>query len=274
MAVVVQAGGEAAMAAFGRGPTSDILLGVGVLVGVDRAKILDRVSKLLRMARGRANEHESAVAAAMAERLMREHQIEQSQMILDELAEGEGLGCEDAGAWRRCPDWQGLLGVAIARLFDCEVDRCEHPSRPGLETLRFYGYAADTIVATWTFGYLVDEVCRRFNLYCESSELSLDSRHEALRDYRLGAVHSLLQTLGEATEAKRSRREIADPEGECSALIARSKEAAIGDAFGRFTYRPRPLAERGAVAFVHGRRDGRLIKLHRSVPVARAASEA
>ncbi len=235
---------------------------------MDRAKILDRVSKLLRMARGQANEHESAVAAAMAERLMREHQIEQSQVILGELAQGEGLGSEDAGAWRRCPDWQGLLGVATARLFDCEVDRCEHPSRPGLETLRFYGYAADTVVATWTFEYLVDEVCRRFNLYCESSELSLDTRHEALRDYRMGAVQSLLQTLDEATEAKRARQRVADPEGECSALIARSKEEAIGDVFGRFTYRPTPLAERGAIAFIHGRRDGRTIKLHRSIPVA------
>ncbi len=242
---------------------------------MDRAKILDRVSKLLRMARGRANEHESAVAAATAERLMREHQIEQRQVILDELAGGEALGCEDAGAWRRCPDWQGLLGVATARLFDCEVDRCEHPSRPGLETLRFYGYAADTIVAAWTFEYLVDEVCRRFNRYCESSEISLDGRYDALLDYRMGAVQSLLETLAEATAAKRARREVADPEGECSALIARSKEEAIGDAFGRFTYRPTPLAERGAVAFVHGRRDGRMIKLHRSVPVPHgAASEA
>jgi len=239
---------------------------------VDRAKILDRVSKLLRMARGEANEHESAVAAATAERLMRAHQIEQSQVVLDELAVGEGLGSEDAGAWRRCPDWQGLLAVATARLFDCEVDRCEHADRPGHETLRFYGYAADTIVATWTFEYLVEEVSRGLDAFSKGAGLGADDPSRARRDYRMGAVASLLHTLQEATEAKRERQAQPDPEGECLALISQGKEAAIAEAFGAFNYEATPLDERGAVAYVHGRRDGSRIELRRSIPVARVDS--
>ena len=237
-------------------------------MGLGRAKILDRVSKLLRMARGQANEHESAVAAATAERLMREHQIEQSQVILDDLSHGEGLGCEDAGQWRRCPDWQGLLAVATARLFDCEVDRCEHSSEVGFETLRFYGYAADAIVAKWTFEYLVDEVQRRFDSYCASEAIAADVQATARADYRMGAVQSILSTLAEATAAKQAAQAVDDPEGECSALITRSKEAAIREVFGAFDYRPTPLPERPALAFLRGRSDGRSIELRRGVDVA------
>ena len=241
---------------------------------MDRTKILDRVSKLLRVARGGANQHESAVAAAMAERLMRAHQIEESQVVLDELASGEGLGSEDAGAWRRCPDWQGLLAVATARLFDCEVDRCEHAERSGHETLRFYGYVADTIVAKWTFEYLVEEVNRRFDDFCAGAEVDRRESPRVDRDYRMGAVHSLLETLALATEAKRAQQRAADPAGECSALIARSKGEAIQEAFGAFAYQPTPVDVRGAVAFVRGRRDGRRIELRQSIPVTRGASPA
>ncbi|HGG56439.1 MAG TPA: DUF2786 domain-containing protein, partial [Nannocystis exedens] len=94
----------------------------GVVGRVEYAKVLDRVVKLLRMARGQANQHESAVAAAMAERLMREYQIEQYEFVRVELEGGRGLGCEETGTWRRCPEWQGLIAVATARLFDCQVD--------------------------------------------------------------------------------------------------------------------------------------------------------
>ncbi|MEZ4383779.1 MAG: DUF2786 domain-containing protein [Nannocystaceae bacterium] len=232
-----------------------------------RAKILERVRKLLRMARGQANEHESAVAAAMAERLMREHQIEQSQVILDDLSQGAGLGCEDVGQWRRCPDWQGLVAVATARLFDCEVDRCEHASAAGFEALRFYGYAADTIVAKWTFEYLVDEVQRRFDSYCASEAIAAEARLTARAEYRMGAAQSLLSTLAEATAAKRAEQAVDDLAGECSALITQSKEAAIREVFGAFTYLPTPLAERPALAFVRGRRDGQAIALRRGVDV-------
>lgn len=238
---------------------------------MEYAKVLDRVGKLLRMARGQANQHESAVAAAMAERLMREHQIEQCELVLDELGSGQGLGSEDAGAWRRCPDWQGLLAVATARLFDCEVDRCEHPSRRGHETLRFYGYVADATVAAWTFEYLVEEVCRSLEAFCASTAFAGGARCEIRRDYRMGAVRSLLQTLEQATQAKRGRGFSAGAVGECAALISRSKKAAIDEAFGAFDYQPRMLGEGVAVAYVRGRRDGRRIELRRGAPVGRSS---
>ncbi|MCA9637304.1 MAG: DUF2786 domain-containing protein [Myxococcales bacterium] len=232
---------------------------------LEREKILGRVSKLLRMARGRANEHESAVAAATAERLMREHQIEQSEVVLEDLAHGAAIEARDAGTWRRCPEWQGLLAVATARLFDCEVERCEHAQLDGHETLRFYGYAADTIAAKWTFEYLVEEIGRRFDRFCEERGIAENERRAALRDYRMGAVHSVLVTLAEASAAKLAQQAHPDPEGACSALLAQRKAAAIREIFGDFDYAPTPLAEGSAEAFLHGRRDGSRIKVRRSI---------
>ncbi len=236
---------------------------------MEYAKVLDRVGKLLRMARGQANQHESAVAAAMAERLMREYQIEQCELVLVELGSGQGLGSEHAGAWRRCPDWQGLLAVATARLFDCQVDRCEHPSRRGHETLRFYGYVADTTIAAWTFEYLVEEVGRSLEVFCAGTTFAGGASCEVRRDYRMGAVRSLLQTLARATQAKREQVG-AEVVGGRSALIARSKRAAIDEAFGAFSYQPTRLDEGEAVAYVRGRSDGRLIELRRGAPVGRS----
>lgn len=232
-----------------------------------REKILERVSKLLRMARGRANEHESAVAAATAERLMRDHQIEQSEVVLAELAEGDALAVEDAGAWRRCPEWQGLLAVATARLFDCEVERCEHRILVAHETLRFYGYAADTIAAAWTFEYLVGEIQRRFEIFCVAEEITAGSRPQALRDYRMGAVQAVLATLAEAALAKSAAQAQPDPAGVSAALLAQGKAAAIRERFGEFDYAPTPLDERSAAAFFRGRRDGAGIDVRR--PLAR-----
>lgn len=238
---------------------------------MEYAKVLDRVGKLLRMARGQANQHESAVAAAMAERLMREYQIEQCELVLDELCSGEGLGSEDVGTWRRCPDWQGLLAVATARLFECEVDRCEHPSRRGHETLRFYGYVADTTVAVWTFEYLVEDVRRSLDVFFASSTLVGGARCEIRQDYRMGAVCSLLQMLEQATQAKRGQGFSAEAVGECAALISRCKKAAIGEAFGGFEYQPRMIDGGRALAYGRGRRDGRRIELRRGTPVGRSS---
>ena len=222
------------------------------------------------MARGQANQHESAVAAAMAERLMREYQIEQHEFVRVELDSGRGLGCEETGAWRRCPEWQGLLAVATARLFDCQVDRCEHPSRCGYETLRFYGYVADTTVAAWTFEYLVEEVGRFLEVFCAGTMVAGGVSCGVRRDYRMGAVHSLLQTLAQAT-AQKCEQVDAEAEGGRFALISRSKRAAIVEAFGAFEYEPRWLDEGRAVAYVRGRSDGRLIELRRGAPVGQSS---
>ena len=52
---------------------------------MSRDKILERIHKLLRVARGQANEHESATAARAAARLMQEHQIEESEVMSTKL---------------------------------------------------------------------------------------------------------------------------------------------------------------------------------------------
>ena len=234
-----------------------------------RDKILDRVQKLLRVARGRANEHESAVAAAAAERLMREHQISHSDVVLDDLARGDALATQDVGAWPCCPRWKGLLAVAVARLFDCEVDRCDHPHRPGHETLRFYGYAADALVARWTFDYLVDAVDRLVDAAWPPDHAVDDVLRGARRDYRTGVLQTLIERLDEATAAKR-RPPAEDPAGERHALLLRSKAQAIRDAFGDIDYRAEVLDVDLDGPYLHGRRDGRRIPVHRPLTGATA----
>ncbi len=229
-----------------------------------REKILDRIKKLLRVARGQANEHESAGAAATAERLMREYQVSHSDVVLDELARGDAIGHQDIGAWRCCPRWKGLLAVAVARLFDCEVDRCDHPERAGHETLRFYGYSADVLVARWTFEYLVDEVDRLVELFLPRADADAAIR-DARGDYRMGVLHSLVERLEEATAAKRRASESEGADGECQALIVRTKAQAIREIFGDIDYRDEYVDVNLGEPYLHGRADGRRIAVNRPI---------
>ncbi|MBK8261535.1 MAG: DUF2786 domain-containing protein [Nannocystis sp.] len=236
-----------------------------------RDKILDRIKKLLRVARGRANEHESAAAAAAAERLIREYQVAHSEVILDELARGDRITTDDIGAWRCCPRWQGLLAVATAQLFDCEVERCDHPELGGHETLRLYGYVADVQVARWTFEYLVAEVERLVERAWPAAAAPASTLWQSRSDYRLGALHSLVERLEAAAAEKRAAEAAATPAGESQALIARAKAAAIRELFGEIDYRSELVDVNLGAPYLDGRRAGREIAVRR--PIARETPE-
>jgi len=232
---------------------------------VRRDKILDRIKKLLRVARGRANEHESAAAAAAAERLIREYQVAHAEVILDDLSRGDQITTGDVGAWRCCPRWQGLLAVATAKLFDCEVERCDHPDLCGHETLRLYGYVADVQVARWTFEYLAEEVERLVERAWPAADAAAATLWQSRSDYRIGALHSLVERLDAAAAEKRAAEAAATPAGESQALIARAKAAAIRELFGAIDYRSELVDVNLGEPYLDGRRAGREIPVRRPI---------
>lgn len=233
---------------------------------MSRDKVLERIEKLLRVARGQANEHESAAAARAAERLMREHQIAESDVILAELARGQSLGTAEAGLWRRCPPWQGVLAVAVAHLFECEVRLCDHPDRAGRETLRFYGYRADTVAATWAFEYLTDEIDRLSRAFWDAHRSPHRRGAEARREYRMGAATAVLESLRQVVADREAAAAAAESGARApseGALITRAKAAAIHELFGEFRYHEARFPSSVADAYAHGRRDGGRLRVHR-----------
>lgn len=232
---------------------------------MSRDKLLERIQKLLRVARGQANEHESAAAARAAARLMQDHQIEESEVILAELARGQRLTTADAGIWRRCPPWQGLLAVAVAHLFECEVKICDHPGRVGRETVRFFGYTADTIAATWAFDYLSSEILRLADEFWAAHGSPHRRGAEARREYRMGAATAVLEHLRAVVRAREAEVTGSEAAGAPSevALLARAKAAAIRELFGDFDYPSARFPAGVADAYAHGQRAGRRLRVHR-----------
>ena len=104
--------------------------------------ILDRISKLLTLARDPNNEHESDNARKMASKLMAKYRIAESEIDLSSKSSSDIF--EDEEGWEGLCDeggkrqWVSSLGGAIARTFDCSM---WINSQKG--TLHFIGTSSD-----------------------------------------------------------------------------------------------------------------------------------
>jgi len=80
-------------------------------------KAIDKIRKLLRLAKGSSNENEAAVALAAAQRLMLQHDIDN----VEEVAEQPAVW----GEWMTGVDfkdkWERVLLSAVATLYNCRV---------------------------------------------------------------------------------------------------------------------------------------------------------
>ena len=108
------------------------------------ADIKDRINKLLAMANDtRGNEHENEVAMRMAERLMRQHNIDVADL---EASTGQkaayswssitiAVGEQAARAtWR--PMWIGFLGLGVGKFTDCRTTWVEDAHLRPLHQIR------------------------------------------------------------------------------------------------------------------------------------------
>ena len=118
-------------------------------------KILDRIRKLLAMAKDSSSPNEAAIAAGRARKLMDEYQV--SELDLTSIDVNEfGKACYDGGfKWRNTA--MGWLALAIGRLNDCVVDYERDFSTDHLN-LRFKGFLADAVSATEMLSYLHTEM--------------------------------------------------------------------------------------------------------------------
>lgn len=115
---------------------------------MNKETIVDRIRKLLRLARDKgASEHEAASAMAMAQKLMMQHNIEQVEEQHEEPA--------IRGEWHQRDidkKWQLLLVQAVAKLYSCRVVT----SSAG--AVRFYGKASNVLVCADTLDWIVEQM--------------------------------------------------------------------------------------------------------------------
>lgn len=217
-----------------------------------RERIIERVRKLLALSAS-SNEHEAALAAAHAQRLLAGHNLALSELEVRE----EGAGEAELQLARTLPKWISSLFATVAGAFDCFPIVTSTADR---SRLRFIGVGEDPGVAACTLQYLISELRRLASGYQRSVEashgrLSAADRQRLRASYLLGAVHGVRQALNE--------QKVQTPTT-CTALVP-VKDALIrqyrDEHFGPLRTRRSRVSTVLSGAFLQGRQDGARLRL-------------
>lgn len=112
---------------------------------MNNEKALDRIKKLLRLARDSgATQAEAESALLQAQRIMAEHGFEDGE-VLETAAPEEAILDEDVAVVRRREFWRGRLAVTVARNFRCKMYWRSRPD--GLNGVHFLGRKGDVAIA-------------------------------------------------------------------------------------------------------------------------------
>ncbi len=229
-------------------------------------QLLEKVKKLLDFAKdSRGNEHECLAAARQAEALMRKHNLELKDVILQELTHESAIGVTWVAASvdkkpsqppSRVPDWMQFIAIPCAKLFDCEVRIERHPTL-GVG-LGFIGYKTDVQVAEWLFKVLLDAGVR------ESAKEAYGRGRAYINDWRRGFG----SRVGARLKELRAEREAAERGAPGTSLVV-SKQAAIAAQF-KVKYASRSVRVSSAEAYQRGREAGERQPLSTNRPIESA----
>ena len=223
-----------------------------------RARVIEKVRKLLALSSS-SNQHEAALAAAHAQRLLAEHNLSMSELEVRE----EGAGETELQVARTVPKWLSSLFATVANGFDCFpiVTTTDSISR-----LRFIGVGEDPAVASCTLQFLMKELRRLATLYLRASEsgqnwLTATERQRIRTSYLLGGVQGVRQAL--AAQKARTPTTSTALVPVKDALIKQYREEQIGQVRMQRSRRSTVVS----AAFQQGRTDGAALQL-RPEPIA------
>ena len=150
--------------------------------------IIEKIQKLLALANS-SNEHEAALAAAHAQRLLSEHNLAMTDVEAN-LQRPQSADKVETTVAKTLPKWVRNLSAGVCSAFDCQA--IHHPAQG---KMTFIGVGADVQVASYTFSYLdrtVRKLCSSYMKYrVNDSNLSNRNRELMRQSYYLGAVSTI-----------------------------------------------------------------------------------
>jgi len=197
-------------------------------------KIISRIKKLLATAEGKANEHESEVAARMAANLMEKYNIEMSAIIDLELKSSDSVINEEINSveYRKWPSHISVLFSSLAKLFDCEV-RYTVGSGYG-HRMSVYGYYTDVEVCKWTINHIWESLHNKQQEFWKINGPTYTSAGVSPRgpcnDFLKSSV---LTVTSRVRKIIASRNKIVTSSNKDLVIV---KTSAIQDKYGEFTY--------------------------------------
>lgn len=253
---------------------------------MDLDATLRRIRKLLAIAAdSRGDPHETAAAAAQAEKIMRKFNLDHADVLRAGMKRDgasamasrrvkANMKRDDPGRTplKRPPKWAGHLGFEVAMLHDVQV-RYAHAPDMGGAVVEFRGFAADVEVAAWTFDYLVGQMILGVNAHGAAcrEEFGCPPSKTANAAFRDGFVSGLLLQLQRTRKEKDA--EVAVHSAGTALVVA--KQAAIAEHFGAVTYKEGTARQiRDGAAFLAGQEAGGRVDVARRAVGASAAGDA
>lgn len=218
----------------------------------DKSWVLDKIQKLLKVAAegSGASVNEAETAARQAAALMRKWNIDSAEIQLKNIDQGLGeeIVAEFAYSPRhRIQRWEGQISVAVAKLFDCQVDLYTKPSGDS-EVIRFMGYETDVVVSTWMLTYLIRTVESLAKKFMGDK-----------KSFTQGATAALCKRLREMREARDA--EFKGTTTGTALVVVNRKAEEIAKVYGAPRYSSSRSHVRDGAAYYEGHKAGSSINL-------------
>lgn len=219
---------------------------------MNREKVIERVRKLLALSNS-SNEHEAALAAAHAQRLLAEHNLAMSELEVQQ----QGAGESELHLARTVTKWISSLFATVASAFDCMPVVTTETSH---SRLRFIGVGEDPEVAACTLEFLISELRRLASVYLAGldqiqDKMTTSHRQKVRNSYLLGGAFGVAEAL---------RRQKASTPTTSTALVP-VKDAMIKEYcsqnFGQLQNRRSRSSAVISQAFQQGSQDGAALQL-------------
>lgn len=159
---------------------------------VEASPIIEKIKKLLALANS-SNEHEAALAASHAQRLLSEHNLAMAD--IEASHRPDKADKVETAVSKSLPKWLRHLSASVSSAFDCQA--IHHPATG---KMTFIGVGADVQIAAYTFTYLDRTVRKLCGMYMKGHVSStIPNRHRELmrQSYYLGAVSTVTIRLRE-----------------------------------------------------------------------------
>ena len=159
---------------------------------MENSPIIEKIKKLLALASS-SNEHEAALAAGHAQRLLSEHNLAMAD--IEASHRPDKADKVETAVSKSLPKWLRHLSAGVSNAFDCQA--IHHPATG---KMTFIGVGADVQIAAYTFTYL-DRIVRKLcaNYMKQHVVSTTANRHRELmrQSYYLGAVSTITARLKE-----------------------------------------------------------------------------
>ncbi len=221
--------------------------------------VIEKIKKLLALANS-SNEHEAALAAGHAQRLLSEHNLAMSD--IDTTDKPDSADKIDVVVPKNLPKWLRYLCSGVSTAFDCQTVHY-----PTSGKMAFIGVGADVAVASYTFNYLhhvVRKLGRNFLKHHVDDRITGRERTLQQQSYFLGAVSTISLRLRE--------QKIQTPI--TSTALVPVKDALIKRAMGELGVLRTVKSRRSFIntdAYGRGQADGRQVGINKGIGSANSS---